>query len=116
MIEEVYVIDDDATTCFLLETKLESSKFKLKTFTSSRLFLDTLANLENSFFFLDVNMPSPDGFETTKELIERGVNVSNIFIFTDNSEIKIRFKELHEIQNFILKTDLNISFLEQLLK
>lgn len=110
----VYFIDDDITTCFLMETKLSTSNFTIKTYNCSQTFLNTESELNESLIFLDVNMPSPDGFETAQELIKRNVDRSKIHILTDDKEVEMRFKNALAITHFIAKIDLDVNYLEAL--
>lgn len=111
----IYFIDDDFTTCFLMENKLKSDAFDIITYTESEKILHVPNLVENALFFIDFNMPFPDGFETAKRLIEeKNIKKNNLYILTEEKEVMAKFTSELGLENFIAKEDLNLNFLNEL--
>ncbi|MCL1972935.1 MAG: response regulator transcription factor [Endomicrobia bacterium] len=62
----IYMVDDEEDILELVEVNLKKNFFKVKTFTSSSLFLKALNKQKPDLVILDVMMPHPDGIEVSK--------------------------------------------------
>lgn len=62
----IYIVDDEEDILELIEINLKKNFFKVKTFTSSFLFLKALSKEKPALAILDIMMPDPDGFEVSK--------------------------------------------------
>lgn len=86
--------------------------------TSGQAVLDTQTEgTEIDWYLLDVNMGEPNGMDTAKLLIERGVNVNQITLVTGNKSSKLQAQADEISLNYINKamspTDVDV-FIERL--
>lgn len=68
MPQKVLIVDDDASTCEVLETMLRAADIQALTLTDSGRAVEVLRNQRFDAVFVDVNMPAPDGMEVTREI------------------------------------------------
>lgn len=86
--------------------------------TSGQAVLDTQTEgTKIDWYLLDVNMGEPNGMDTAKLLIERGVNVNQITLVTGNKSSKLQAQADEISLNYINKamspTDVDV-FIERL--
>jgi two-component system, chemotaxis family, chemotaxis protein CheY len=66
--QKVLIVDDDASTCEMLQTMLHAADIQALTLTDSGRAVEILRNQKFDAVFVDVNMPAPDGMEVTREI------------------------------------------------
>lgn len=76
----VYVIDDDESIREALRSLLATVGLEVKTFPSTREFLDTKRPDAPSCLVLDVRLPGVSGLDFQAELAKSGINFPIIFI------------------------------------
>jgi two-component system response regulator FixJ len=79
--ELIYVVDDDDAVRDSLEALLDNRGFKVKTFGSSKVFLERIGDLsERACLLLDIRMPGMDGLEVLARVVERKLPLAIIMI------------------------------------
>jgi len=81
----ISVVDDNEPIRAATKALLRSMGYKVETFASAELFLESDALRETACLILDVQMPGIDGLELQRQLNEAGFSVPIIFI-TANEE------------------------------
>lgn len=76
----VYVVDDDEAVRDSVAMLLRASGFRARTFASPLDFLADYRPQGADCLVLDVRMPSMDGLEVQRRLIQRGLRIPVIFI------------------------------------
>jgi len=66
--QHVLVVDDDLLECQLLQRTLHAAEIQALTLTDSRQALEIVRKQTFDAIFVDVNMPSPDGMEVTRQI------------------------------------------------
>jgi CheY-like chemotaxis protein len=66
--QQVLVVDDDVLECQLLQRTLHAAEIQALTLTDSRQALEIVRKQTFDAIFVDVNMPSPDGMEVTRQI------------------------------------------------
>ena len=91
---EIFIVDDDAGIRDFVRVLLEFAGFsRIKSFESSRRFLDDAALHDGDCVLLDLRMPDFDGLAVQKELNRRGNRVS-IIVMTAHAEVPIAVKAM----------------------
>src|SRR5271169_2627766 len=87
MASRILVVDDEATTCELIQEVLRSVEIEALAVTHSGLALTYLAKEKFDAVFLDVHMPPPDGIELTRKIRSGSLNVTTpIMIITGEDD------------------------------
>ena len=76
----VFVIDDDASIREALDGLIRSIHLNVRTFGTTKEFLDFSRPDVPSCIVLDVRLPGPNGLEFQRELVKSGINLPIIFI------------------------------------
>jgi DNA-binding response OmpR family regulator len=66
--QKVLIVDDDASTCEVLQTMLHAADIQALTLTDSGRAVEMLRSERFDAVFVDVNMPAPDGMEVTRAI------------------------------------------------
>ncbi len=82
----VYLVDDEFAVRDSLTLFIESTGLKVKSFDSSKEFLNHYDSSQPGCLILDVRMPLMGGLELQEELAERNIDIPIIFI-SGNAEI-----------------------------
>jgi FixJ family two-component response regulator len=61
--EEVFIVDDEASICELLEMSFSLEGYRTASFTDGRAFLNAVHRRSPSFVLLDINMPGASGLD-----------------------------------------------------
>src|SRR5580704_19271510 len=80
MAGRILVVDDDSSTCELLQEVLRAAETEALTLTQSSQALGHLAKEKFDAVFLDVHMPPPDGLELTRKIRLGGLNLTTPII------------------------------------
>ncbi len=70
----ILVIDDEPALCELVEAVLSSAGMEVRSLTDSTRAIERLQKEKYDAVFLDVWMPSPDGFEVAQQMRAAGFN------------------------------------------
>ena len=90
----IFIVDDDAGVRDFVRVMLEFAGFSgIKTYASSRQFLDDAPLHDGDCVLLDLRMPDLDGLAVQKELNRRGSRVS-IIVVTAHAEVPIAVKAM----------------------
>ena len=65
---KIYCVDDDADVLESIEMLIQSAGYKIETFVSAQMFLDSVPFDSRGCLILDVCMPGMDGFALQKKL------------------------------------------------
>jgi FixJ family two-component response regulator len=76
----VYVVDDDAQSCRAVAELIQSFGHRVRSFESPNAFLDRVEDHSPGCVVLDLRMPSLDGSEVQRRLIDRGMPLSVILL------------------------------------
>ena len=76
----VFVVDDDAQACQAISDLLYSFGFQVRSFVSADEFLGSVDESQMGCVVLDLRMPGLDGLQVHRQLVERGVPLSVIFL------------------------------------
>lgn len=68
MSQKVLIVDDDISTCEMLQTMLHAADIHAQSLTNSVSAVDLLRKQRFDAVFVDVNMPALDGMEVTREI------------------------------------------------
>ena len=97
----VYVIDDDASMRIALERLLISAGIRVRTFVSTRNFLDAKMPLDGACIISDVKMHGMTGLELQRKLRDDGARVLFIFVTAhDTDEARFEAKQAGAIAYF----------------
>ena len=77
---KVFVVDDDADMCQLLESVLGNAGYTCTSFSSPKEFLNSLEMNVRGCLLLDICMPEMSGLDLQSALIERGWPLPIIFL------------------------------------
>lgn len=80
MEQKIFIVDDDPSVLRSLQRALEWRDFRVETYESARLFLDSYNSKRYGCLIVDVKMPGMSGLELQQELNERGMTLPVIFI------------------------------------
>ena len=94
--DHVFVVDDSADNCFLLQALLEDESYAVTTLSSGIELLDSVGQQLPDLILLDVMMPEMSGYEATRQLRER----------TDLPFIPILLVTAHERPNVVEGLDI----------
>ena len=90
----VFVVDDDSGVRDFIRVLLEFAGFgNVRTYESSRRFLEEAAFRDGDCVLLDLRMPEQDGLEVQRELNRRGKRLGVIMI-TGHAEVPIAVKAM----------------------
>lgn len=76
----LFIVDDDESVCDALKWLVISAGFEAETFSSVRIFLDSVPLDTHGILILDIRMSGMDGFELQKKLVSHGSPLRIIFI------------------------------------
>lgn len=76
----IYCVDDDADVLESIELLMVSAGYKIETFVSAQMFLDSVPFDSRGCLILDVCMPGMDGFALQKKLTKFRSRLQIIFI------------------------------------
>ena len=77
---KIYCVDDDAEVLESIELLMMSAGYKIETFISAQMFLDSIPLDSRGCLVLDVCMPGMDGFALYKKLKQFRSRLQVIFI------------------------------------
>ena len=81
---KIYCVDDDADVRTSIERLLDSAGFRVETFASAEIFIDSVpVQYETGVLILDLRMPGMDGFALQKKMNEYGSQLKIIVITAD---------------------------------
>lgn len=86
---KIYCVDDDADVLESIELLIQSAGYKIETFVSAQMFLDSVPFNSRGCLILDVCMPGMDGFALQKKLKKFRSRLQVIFI-TGQSKLNDR--------------------------
>lgn len=84
--QHALIVDDDLAMCELVQTILHSAGIEALISTDSTNAAELLRNQTFDTVFLDVNMPSPDGYELTRLMRASGSNQKTTVIMVTGEE------------------------------
>jgi len=103
VLSRVLVVDDDPTVCELIQEVLSSAEMEAVTYTNSQQAAIRLELEKFQAVFLDVNMPSPDGLELTRQVRASGLNQTTpIVIITGEDDRTILARAFQAGASFFL--------------
>jgi CheY-like chemotaxis protein len=103
MASRILVVDDDPTTCELIQEVLRSVEVESLAVTRSGLALTHLSKEKFDAVFLDVHMPPPDGIELTRRIRASGLNLTTpIMIITGEDDHGLLSRAFEAGANFFL--------------
>ena len=94
-IPTVAVVDDDEPMCKALERSLRGHGFRVRTFTSARLYLDERDAIDPQCVVADINMPELDGVGMRRVERESGHDVPTVFI-TGRVDVRTAVRAMKE--------------------
>lgn len=77
---KVLIVDNESAMCQLMEAVLSSAGIEVETLTSSSAAAERLQQEKFDAVFLDVRMPSPDGFALSRQMRAAGFNLKTPII------------------------------------
>lgn len=122
MDKKIFVIEDDSSILYGLESQLSSEGFEVETSTGDEDLEELMTNLRDfaaDYVILDLILPKVDGFDIIKRIKEdEELGAVPIFIFTDLSDEdnKIRSLELGADYYFIKDEFDTYEFVEKVVK
>jgi two-component system response regulator FixJ len=91
---QIFVVDDDDAVRDSLEVLLEHKGFKVKTFASSKVFLDRIEGFDQrACLLLDIRMPGMDGIEVLGALVRRKLQIAIVMI-TGHADVATAVKAM----------------------
>jgi len=113
----VLVIDDDASTCDLIEQVLAAADIECLALTRSDRAAQHLSTEKFHAIFLDVNMPPPDGIELTRKIRSGGLNASTpIMVITGDDDRGLLKRAFATGANYLLYKPIDRQDVLQLLR
>ncbi|MDO8662470.1 MAG: response regulator [Candidatus Omnitrophota bacterium] len=82
---QVFIVDDDVSVCRALSVLLVTYGFIVDTFTSTEDFFRVVPNSAPGCLLLDIHMPTLDGWETLRQLLESGSSRPVIIMSADKN-------------------------------
>ena len=89
----VFVIDDDEAVRESLRLLLETSGYKVATYSSGRAFFATLPATALGCVLVDVRMPEMGGFEVQQELQRRGIGLP-VIVMTGHGDVPLAVRAM----------------------
>jgi DNA-binding response OmpR family regulator len=103
MPNRVLVVDDDATTCELIQEVLRTVDIDSLALTRSSQAFNYLSREKFDAVFLDFNMPAPHGIELTEKIRSGGLNASTpIMLITGEDDRALLGRAFEAGANFFL--------------
>ena len=97
MKNSILVVDDDPSVLYTVKHILEKANFTVFTASSGKECLEVLQKGFKGLILMDVVMPEMDGWDTVKEIVERGfINDVIICMLTGVEEPDTRMDALKE--------------------
>jgi len=97
--EKIMIVDDDKFILFATKALLKSENFEVVTVDGGMKCLKELEKGFKGVILMDIMMPQMDGWETIREIINRGLYEGNIIvIFT---AMDIHEKKMEDLQEYI---------------
>ena len=91
---QIFVVDDDDAVRDSLDVLLEHKGFKVKTFASSKVFLDRIDGFDQrACLLLDIRMPGMDGLEVLAALVPRKLQIAIVMI-TGHADVATAVKAM----------------------
>jgi len=91
---QIFVVDDDDAVRDSLEVLLEHKGFKVKTFASSKVFLDRMEGFDQrACLLLDIRMPGMDGLEVLGTVVRRKLQIAIVMI-TGHADVATAVKAM----------------------
>ena len=87
----VLVVDDDHHNLFMLQRRLESHNYRVKTASSGRAAIDMAGEEPPDLILLDVSMPEMDGFEI-KQQLNQSDEMMHIPVIFHSDRIQLEYK------------------------
>jgi len=86
----VFLVDDDMTN-LTVGKKALADNYKVLTFNSGVIMLETIENIKPDLILLDINMPKMDGYEVLKRIreLDYGIDIPVIFLTALNDKSSI---------------------------
>lgn len=113
----VLIVDDDTTTCELIQTILGSVEIEADTLTNSAQAAERLGKEKFDAVFLDVRMPSPDGIELARQIRASGLNkITPIVMITGEEDHAVLARAFQAGASFFLFKPVNRPRLLRLIK
>ena len=78
MAKEVMVVDDDPSILFAVRELLESEGFDIVAVSGGKECLEQMEKGFKGVILMDIMMPEMDGWQTVKEIVDRGYLPGNI--------------------------------------
>lgn len=105
MDRNVLVVDDEPDLVYYLKRMLEREGFHVMTALSGRECLEEMDKGFKGVILMDIMMPNMDGWDTVKEIVDRGLIEGNIIsMLTAKPEPDIKLMELKEyVLDYITK-------------
>mgnify|MGYP003342370932 CR=1 FL=1 len=92
--QQIFVVDDDDAVRDSLEVLLEHKGFKVKTFASSKVFLDRIEDFDQrACLLLDIRMPGMDGIEVLGAVVRRKLQIAIVMI-TGHADVATAVKAM----------------------
>jgi CheY-like chemotaxis protein len=99
----VLVVDDDPIVCELIQEILSAAEMDSLTLTDSADAAKRISQEKFDAIFLDVNMPSPNGIELTRQIRASGLNRStSIVVITGEEDRALLARAFEAGANFFL--------------
>ena len=100
MNKKIMIVDDDSDILLTLRSIFEKQQFEVLTVDSGN---DCIKELEHGFkgiVLMDLMMPFMDGWDTIKEIIDKGLN-KNIIISIITAKGSISSEKMKDVESFI---------------
>ncbi len=99
----ILVVDDEPVLCELFETVLTSAGMDVRAISHSQDAVEPLRKEKFDAVFLDVRMPTPDGFELARQMRASGFNIKTpIVMITGDSDPAVLKRGFEAGANFFL--------------
>jgi CheY-like chemotaxis protein len=117
MAGRILVVDDDSTTCELIQEVLRSVEIESLALTDGGQALAHLAKEKFDAVFLDVHMPPPDGIELTRKIRSGGLNVATpVMIITGEGDHALLSRAFGAGASFFLYKPIDRHYILRLLR
>lgn len=100
MKKQIMIVDDDKDILFTIKTVFEHEGHEVITVDNGRDCIDKVEKGFQGIIFIDIQMPELDGWETIKEIIERGYK-QNVDIFVITAIGTYKRDKIHGLEPYI---------------
>ena len=101
MTNKVMIVDDDSHVQFAVRKLFEFEGFEVFTVSTGEACLEELENGFKGVILMDIMMPGMDGWDTIKEIVNRGFAKENIIAMLTARELSEQ-KKMNDFKDYVV--------------